>query len=57
MLPTDLLLHYQVLGAKQPRRKLVSGFSFSCNKYPPQFTDDKSTDSSVREGMPLDALN
>ena len=43
--------------AKQPWRKLVSGFSFACNKYPPQFTDDKSNDSSIREGIPLDALN
>ena len=50
-------LHYQVLHAKQPWRKLVSGFSFACNKYPPQFTDDKSNDSSIREGIPLDALN
>ena len=50
-------LHYQVLHAKQPSRKLVSGFSFACNKYPPQFTDDKSNDSSMREGIPLDALN
>ena len=50
-------LHYQVLHAKQPWRKLVSGFSFACNKYPPQFTDDKSNDSSMREGIPLDALN
>ena len=50
-------LHYQVLLAKQPWRKLVSGFSFACNKYPPQFTDDKSNDSSIREGIPLDALN
>ena len=23
----------------------ISGFSFACNKYPPQFTDDKSNDS------------
>ena len=37
--------------------KLVSGFSFTCNKYPSQFTDDKSNDSSLREGIPLDALN
>ena len=50
-------LHYQVLCAKQPRRKLVYGFSFTCNKYPPQFTNDKSNDSSVREGISLDALN
>ena len=50
-------LYYQVLHAKQPWRKLVSGFSFACNKHPPQFTDDKSNDSSIREGMPLDALN
>ena len=50
-------LHYQVFHAKQPWRKLVSGFSFACNKYPPQFTDDKSNDSSMREGIPLDALN
>ena len=50
-------LHYQVLHAKQPWRKLVSGFSFACNKYPPQFTDDKSNDSSMREGIPLDVLN
>ena len=50
-------LHYQVLHAKQPWRKLVSGFSFACNKHPPQFTDDKSNDSSIREGIPLDALN
>ena len=51
------LLHYQVLQAKQLQRKLVSGFSFTCNKYPPQFTSDKSNDSSMREGIPLDALN
>ena len=50
-------LHYQVLHVKQPLRKLVSGFSFACNKYPLQFTDDKSNDSSIREGIPLDALN
>ena len=50
-------LHYQVLHAKQPWRKLVSGFSFACNKYPLQFTDDKSNDHSIREGIPLDALN
>ena len=50
-------LHYQVLHAKQPWRKLESGFSFACNKYPPQFTDDKSNDSSMREGIRLDALN
>ena len=50
-------LHYQVLHAKQPWRKLVSGFSFACNKYPLLFTDDKSNDSSMREGIQLDALN
>ena len=50
-------LHYQVLHPKQLWRILVSGFSFACNKYPPQFTDDKSNDSSMREGIPLDALN
>ena len=50
-------LHYNVLHAKQPWRKLVSGFSFACNKYAPQFTDDKSNDSSMREGIPLDALS
>ena len=33
------------------------GFPFACNKYPPQFTDYKSNDSSMREGIPLDALN
>ena len=31
--------------------------SIACNKHPPRFTDDKSNDSSIREGMPLDALN
>ena len=41
-LPTPLLSLF--LQAKQPRRKLVSGFSFTCNKHPPQFTDDKSND-------------
>ena len=50
-------LHYQVPHAKQPRRKLVSGISFACNKYPSQFTDDKSNESSMREGIPLEALN
>ena len=50
-------LHYQVLYAKQPRRKLVSGFPFTCSKCPPQFTDDKSNDSSMREGIPLGTLN
>ena len=50
-------LYYQFLHAKQPWRKLVSGFSFACNKHPPQFINDKSNDSSIREGMPLDALN
>ena len=51
-------LHYQVLHAKQQWRKLASGFSFACNKYPPQFTDDNSNDSSMREGIrPLDVLN
>ena len=50
-------LHYQVLHVKQPWRKLVSGFSFACNKYPLQFTDDKSNDHSIREGIPLDVLN
>ena len=50
-------LHYQVLHAEQPWRKLVTGFSFACNKYPPQFLDDKSNDNSMREGIPLDALN
>ena len=59
-LPTPFL-HYQALHAKQPQRKLVSGFSFTCSKYPPQSTDDKSNDndsstddesndSSMREG-------
>ena len=48
-------LHYQVLHEKQPCRKLVSGFSFACNKYPLQFSDGKSNDSSMGEGMPLDA--
>ena len=47
----------KVLQAKQLQRKLVSGFSFTCNKYPPQFTSDKSNDSSMREGIPLDTLN
>ena len=47
----------KVLHAKQPWRKLVSGFSFACLQYLPQFTDDKSNDSSMREGIPLDALN
>ena len=46
-----------VLRAKQPWRKSVSGFSFTCNKYHPQFTDDKSNNSWMREGIPLDALN
>ena len=50
-------LHFLVLYAKQQWRKLVSGFSFACNKYPPQFTDDKTNDSSMREGIPLDVLN
>ena len=50
-------LHYKVLHAKQPWRKLVSGFSFACLQYLPQFTDGKSNDSSMREGIPLDALN
>ena len=50
-------LHLKVLHAKQPWRKLVSGFSFACLQYLPQFTDDKSNDSSMREGIPLDALN
>ena len=27
----------------------VSGFSFACNKCPPQFTDDKRNDSSIRK--------
>ena len=45
------------LHAKQPRRKLVSRFSFTCNKHPPQSTNDKSNDSSMREGNPLEALN
>ena len=45
------------LHAKQPTRKLVSGFSFTCNKHPPQSINDKSNDSSMREGNPLDALN
>ena len=44
-------------GGEREKWKLVSGFSFACNKYPPQFTDDKSNDSSIREGIPLDALN
>ena len=52
-----LPIHYQVVHAKQPWRQLVSGFSFACNKYSPHFTDDKSNDSSMREGIPLDALN
>ena len=43
-------LHSQVLHTKQP-------LSFACNKYPLQFTDDKSNDSSMREGIQLDALN
>ena len=47
----------KVLHAKQPWRKLVSGFPFACLQYLPQFTDDKSNDSSMREGIPLDALN
>ena len=51
------LLRYKVLQAKQLQRKLVSGFSFTCNKYPPPFPSDKSNDSSMREGIPLDALN
>ena len=45
------------LHAKQPRTKLVSGFSFTCNKHPSQSTNDESNDSSMREGNPLDALN
>ena len=32
-------------------------FSFTCNNYAPQFTDDKSNDSSMREGRPLGTLN
>ena len=51
------LLRYKVLQAKQLQRKLVSGLSFTCNKYPPQFPSDKSNDSSMREGISLDALN
>ena len=47
----------KVLQAKQLQRKLVSGFSFTCNKYPPQFPSEKSNDSSMREGISLDALN
>ena len=35
----------------------ICRFSFACNKYLPQFTNDKSNDSSMREGIPLDALN
>ena len=43
-------------GGEREKLKLVSGFSFACNKYPPQFTDDKSNNSSIREVIPLDAL-
>ena len=46
-----------VLGSKQLWRKSVSGFSFTCNKYPLQFTDDKSNNSWMRGGIPSDALN
>ena len=37
--------------------KKISIWVFASSKYPPQFTDDKSNDSSMREGIPLDALN
>ena len=44
-------LHSQVIHTKQP-------LSVTCNKYhPPQVTDYKSNDSSMREGIPLDAVN
>ena len=46
-----------VLRTKQLWRKSVSEFSFTCNKYPPQFTGDKSNNSWMREGILLDALN
>ena len=38
-------------------RKKISICIFFCNKYLPQFTDDKSNDNSMREGILLDALN
>ena len=43
--------------ARNSREEFVSGSSFTCNKYPLQFPDDKGNDSSMREGIPLDALN
>ena len=51
VLPTTRFLHYQVLHSKQPRRKLyiISIWVF--------LPDDKSIDSSLREGIQLDALN
>ena len=42
-------LHYQVLHPKQPWRKLVSGFSFACNKYPLQFTMTRAMTAQWRK--------
>ena len=42
-------LYYQFLHAKQPWRKLVSGFSFACNKYPLQFTMTRAMTAQWRK--------
>ena len=56
MLPTNPPFYTMKFFTQNSREelKLVSGFSFTCNKYPSQFTDDKSNDSSLREGIGLE---
>ena len=38
-------------------KKISIWVFFACNQYPSQLTDDKCNDSSLREGIPLDAVN